>query len=78
MSSRFVMNAREDPPELLSTGEVADIFKVARSTVSSWAVKGLLPHIRTPSGRLRFYRSDVERFLDKTRRDSGQGTDTSP
>lgn len=52
-----------EQPELLTTNEVARIFRVARSTVVNWADKGLLPSTRTPSGRLRFYRRDVERFL---------------
>ncbi|WP_344586212.1 helix-turn-helix domain-containing protein [Actinomadura vinacea] len=52
-----------DERELLTTAEVAAIFRVARSTITQWAGRGLLPHTRTPSGRLRFYRVDVERVL---------------
>jgi excisionase family DNA binding protein len=50
-------------PELLTTIEVARIFRVARNTVVSWADKGLLEHTRTPSGQLRFYRRSVEHVL---------------
>jgi excisionase family DNA binding protein len=50
-------------PELLTTAEVARIFRVARTTVVSWAGKGLLDYTRTPSGQLRFYRRSVERVL---------------
>jgi excisionase family DNA binding protein len=53
----------DELPELLTTAEVARVFKVARSTVSNWAAQGLLPHTRTPSGRLRFRRTDVEDVL---------------
>ncbi|MEU6035910.1 helix-turn-helix domain-containing protein [Actinomadura sp. NPDC047616] len=53
----------EQHPGLLTAGEVAAIFRVARSTVSNWVARGLLPYTRTPSGRLRFYREDVERLL---------------
>ncbi|MFC5750355.1 helix-turn-helix domain-containing protein [Actinomadura rugatobispora] len=49
--------------ELLTAKEVAVIFRVARSTITQWAARGLLPHTRTPTGRLRFYRADVERVL---------------
>ncbi|MCW2917412.1 MAG: DNA-binding protein [Actinomycetia bacterium] len=50
-------------PELLTTTEVAHIFRVARNTVVSWAGRGLLEHTRTPSGQLRFYRRSVEYVL---------------
>jgi excisionase family DNA binding protein len=50
-------------PELLTAAEVAKIFKVARSTVANWAAQGLLPYTRTPSGRLRFHRADIEDLL---------------
>ncbi|WP_344947249.1 helix-turn-helix domain-containing protein [Actinomadura miaoliensis] len=53
----------DDLPDLLTTAEVATMFRVARSTVSGWAARGLLPSARTPSGRLRFHRADVEVVL---------------
>jgi excisionase family DNA binding protein len=49
--------------ELLTTAEVARLFRVARSTVTSWAYRGLLPYTTTPTGQLRFYRDSVERRL---------------
>jgi excisionase family DNA binding protein len=49
--------------DLLTTAEVAQIFRVARNTVVAWAARGLLEHTRTPSGQLRFYRSSVEQVL---------------
>ncbi|MFI0445817.1 helix-turn-helix domain-containing protein [Actinomadura sp. 6N118] len=55
-------------PELLTTAEVARIFRVSSSTVSGWAARGLLPYVRTPSGRLRFHREDVDRFTGRTPR----------
>jgi excisionase family DNA binding protein len=57
-------------PELLTTSEVARIFKVARSTVAGWAARGLIEYTRTPSGRLRFYRLSVDRLLQQERRGS--------
>ena len=53
----------DDLPDLLTTMDVARIFRVARSTVSGWADRGLLPYTRTPSGRIRFDRDDVNRLL---------------
>lgn len=62
------MSERQDPPELLSTRDVARIFKVSRSTVVGWAARGLLPHLRMPSGRLRFYRAEIDEILASGRR----------
>lgn len=52
--------------QLLTTGEVARLFRVARST-TSWAYRGLLPYTTTPTGHLRFYRASVERRLAERR-----------
>jgi excisionase family DNA binding protein len=52
-----------EPDDLLTTAEVARIFRVARNTVVSWAAKGLVEHTRTPTGQLRFYRRSVEQVL---------------
>lgn len=60
-----------DEPDLLTTLDVARIFKVARSTVVGWASRGLIEYTRTPTGRLRFYRASVERFLEQERRNAG-------
>jgi excisionase family DNA binding protein len=57
-----------DDPGLLNSVEVARIFRVARSTVIGWAERGLLPYTRTPSGRLRFYHSDVMGLLEREHR----------
>jgi excisionase family DNA binding protein len=57
-----------DEPELLTTSEVARIFKVARSTVVGWAARGLIEYTRTPTGRLRFYRVSVDRLLHREHR----------
>jgi excisionase family DNA binding protein len=60
-------------PELLTTAETAKLFRVARSTVISWARQGLLPYMTTPSGHLRFHRDTVQRFLKEH-----HGPDTPP
>lgn len=53
----------DQEPELLTTAEVARLFRVARSTVTSWAYRGLLPYTKTPTGQLRFRRASIERRL---------------
>ncbi|MEV5704689.1 helix-turn-helix domain-containing protein [Actinoallomurus sp. NPDC052274] len=54
-------------PQWLTTSEVARLFRVARSTVTSWAYRGLLPYTATPTGRLRFYRASIEQRLAERR-----------
>lgn len=48
---------------LMTQAEVADVFRVSAVTVGKWADTGLLPHLKTPSGRRRFRREDVETFF---------------
>lgn len=64
------MSERGEPPELLTTIEVARLFRVARSTVISWAYRGLLPHTTTPTGHLRFHRETIEQMLAERGRPS--------
>lgn len=54
-----------EQPDLLTTTETAKLFRVARSTVITWARQGLLPYITTPSGHFRFHRGTVQRFLEE-------------
>lgn len=37
-------------PQLLTTAEVAALFRVDKKTVTRWAAAGRLPCIRTPGG----------------------------
>ncbi|MEV5710278.1 helix-turn-helix domain-containing protein [Actinoallomurus sp. NPDC052274] len=53
----------EGPAALLKTAEVARLFRVSRSTVTSWAYRGLIPYTKTPTGHLRFYRASIEQRL---------------
>jgi len=48
---------------LLTASDVVAIFQVDPRTVARWARTGQLRCIRLPSGRRRFYESDVEAFL---------------
>ena len=51
------------PDELLTTTEVARLFKVDPKTVSRWELTGRLTAIRTPGGHRRFRGADVRKFL---------------
>ena len=43
-----------DERAFISRIDVAEMFGVSVSTVTRWAMKGLLPAIRTPGGHYRF------------------------
>lgn len=47
---------------LLTSGDVATMFGVDRTTVVRWATTGVLPCIRTPSGHRRFLENDVRQL----------------
>jgi excisionase family DNA binding protein len=51
------------PRELLKTSEAAALLGVTRSTVLSYAYRGLLEHLVTPGGQHRFYRDQIEAIL---------------
>ena len=48
---------------LLSSREVASLFRVSSRTVTSWAVDGRLPSVRTPGGHHRFPVQAVRELL---------------
>jgi excisionase family DNA binding protein len=60
-----------NPEELLTPSEAAHILSLSADTVRSLSDKGLLPTLRTMSGRRLFRRGDVER-LAKERLRKGQ------
>ena len=49
--------------QLLTPGEVAELFAVDPRTVSRWANEGSLRCIRTPGGHRRFPAADVYALL---------------
>ncbi|MFT3873461.1 MAG: helix-turn-helix domain-containing protein [Nocardioides sp.] len=51
--------------DILTSRQVADLFKVGTSTVKRWADAGVIPCFRTPGRRYRFRRADVEALLTK-------------
>lgn len=52
-----------DAERLLSSTEVAALFRVSSRTVTAWATAGRLPSLRTPGGHHRFQASVVEAAL---------------
>jgi excisionase family DNA binding protein len=61
--SRFVTDVLNDDP-LLTTGEVAALFRVDPKTVARWVLAGRLSAIKTPGGKLRFRSSEIEPLLN--------------
>jgi len=54
----------EDPgKELLTSGEVAALFRVDSRTVTRWVTAGKIAAIRTPGGHCRFRAEEVRRLL---------------
>lgn len=57
------MEPERDTEDFLTPAEVAELFKVSRVTIWDWARKGTIPSFRSPTGRYRFRRSELEPFL---------------
>lgn len=52
-------------PEIMTSGEVAEVFGVKPITVTRWDRKGILVAIRTPGNHRRFRKEDVAELLRK-------------
>ena len=52
---------------LLSISEAADRLGVHQKTLRAWADRGLIAHIRTPTGYRRFDPDDIDRLLAEMR-----------
>jgi hypothetical protein len=51
---------------LLTSEDVAEVFKVDISTVEGWVIKKVLPAVHlTPQGAIGFRRDDILRFVYK-------------
>lgn len=55
------MRPRTQHP-LMTSGEVAKLFRVVPMTVLRWVKAGRLTEARTPGGHRRFHREEVERL----------------
>lgn len=56
---------RSEPETLLTSGQVATLFRVTTKTVTRWAEAGKLPAIRTLGGHRRFPADEVLRVRDE-------------
>lgn len=52
-----------EPPKLLTITQAARILRVHPHTLRSWADKGLVPVIKTPSGYRRFDPSSLAQWM---------------
>lgn len=80
------MNMTTEAKELMTYNEVAELFGVTRMTVYTWVRSSRLTAIYPSPGTVRFLRSDVEAFIEAsrkksrvtstvTKRDTGNGKD---
>lgn len=53
-----------DPDELLTPGEVAELFGVSPKTVARWSDAGRLDALRTLGGHRRYRASEVRALLE--------------
>ena len=49
--------------ELITPKEACKMLGVSTSTLRRWAYQGKIRYVKLPSGRLRYYRSDIEKIL---------------
>lgn len=54
-----------DDDQLLTSAEVAELFRVAPKTIWRWAHAGKLPSIRTLGGHRRYRAGDIRRIFDE-------------
>lgn len=52
-----------DYEELITPKEARRLLRVSNKTLWSWYKKGLIRAVRLPSGRLRYYKSDIDAIL---------------
>ena len=62
-----------NPEDLLTPSEAAHILNLSSDTVRLLSDKGVLPTLRTASGRRLFRRCDVERLAEERRRNGYPG-----
>jgi excisionase family DNA binding protein len=55
--------AMRQPERLLTSAEVAEMFRVDPKTVTHWAAEGRIIYFRTPGGQYRFRESEMRELL---------------
>ncbi len=59
------MNSAEEAADpLMTTGEVAKVFRVRPKTIACWIASGAMAAIKTPGGHARIRESEVRRLLN--------------
>lgn len=62
MHYKCCMPTSSQATELLTAGQVAQIFQVTKSTISRWGLNGTLRQVKV-NGTVRYRRDDVDRLL---------------
>lgn len=57
----------DDRLELIGIREAADMLGVHVNTLRGWADRGLVPHVKLPSGYRRFVKTEIEQARDAMR-----------
>lgn len=63
--ANILSERRPEEERLLTTGEVAAVFRVDPRTVTRWTREGRLKSIRTPGNQHRYHASAVQALLGK-------------
>jgi excisionase family DNA binding protein len=63
--------ARHPAERLMTSSEVAEMFRVDPKTVTHWAADGRIISFRTPGGQYRFRESDMRELLRQSASQAG-------
>jgi len=62
---------KDENPQLMTVGDVAEYLRIKTSTVYEWAASGKLPGVKV--GRLwRFERAEIEKWVRDNRQGQGR------
>jgi excisionase family DNA binding protein len=59
----------DETEQLLTPGEVAEIFRVNAKTVTRWSRTGKISAIKTMGGHRRFRASEIRKFIEEQQSD---------
>jgi excisionase family DNA binding protein len=63
LASEVEALAGPETVDLLTAGQVAEIFSVHTATVSRWGKAGRIPAIQTPGGQYRYREADIRALI---------------
>lgn len=58
------MSEQDPEPEMLTSGEIAEMFGVKPGTAYRWARSGKIPAVRTPGGQYRYPAAAARALLE--------------